>query len=122
MLKRLKNIRLRPMLSHIIITLAYPVVRAVTASHNRLQLFTDAMTIIALVLIIGGVVYSSVLHGDYDISGYVLNRGMGKRKKTQDYGAYREDRKKKQEESFNYPLFLGIVYLLVSVFIAYLIL
>lgn len=122
MFKRLKNIRWRPMLSHIIITLAYPVARAVTASRNRLQLFTDAMTIIALILIVGGVIYSSVLHGDYDISGFVLNRGMRKRKETQDFGAYKEDRKKKQEESFNYPLFLGIVYLLASAFIAYLIL
>ena len=121
MLKKLKNIRLRPLISHVLITLAYPAVRAVTSPTNKLLVFTDAMTIIALVLIIGGVVYSTVLHGDYDISGFVLNRGAKKEMK-QDFAAYQDDRKKRRAEAFNYPLFLGIVYIIASAIIAYLLL
>jgi hypothetical protein len=122
MFKKLKNIRLRPLLSHILVTLAYPAAKAVTAANNRLQVFTDAVTIIALILIIGGVIYSMVLHGDYDLSGYVFNRGIGKEQKKKDYGTYKKDRKQRREEAFNYPLFLGFVYLLASVCVAYLIL
>ena len=122
MFKKLKNIRLRTLLSHIIVTLIYPAARALTTTGNRLQIFTDSMTIIALVLLIGGVIYSMVLHGDYDISGYVLNRGIGKDQKKKGFAAYRKDQKERREEAFNYPLFLGLVYLLAAAVIAYLIL
>lgn len=121
MFKKLKNIRLRPMISHLIVTLAYPAVRAATADSNRLQLFTDAMTITALVLVIGGVVYSSILHGDYDISRFVFDRGARKEKK-ESFAAFKQNQKQKRAEAFNYPLFLGIVYLLAAAFIVYVIL
>ena len=118
MFNKLKRIRLRPLLSHIVITLCYPVVRAATTPQNRLLVFTDAITIIALVLIIGGVVYSTILHGDYDISGFLLNRGIVKDEEKTDYKTYKKDQKKKREELFNYPLFLGIVYLVAAGVIA----
>ena len=122
MFKRLKYIRLRHLLSHMIVTLAYPAVKTVASPNNRLQVFTDAVTIIALILIIGGVIYSMVLHGDYDLSGYVFNRGIGKEKQKKSFEAYKKDQKQRREEAFNYPLFLGIVYLLASVVVSYLIL
>lgn len=115
---KLKNIRLRVLLVHLIITLGYPLARAVTAERNRLQLFTDAMTWVALVLLIGGVVYGMVLHGDFDISSFVFRRGARKNAE-QSYSAYRENQKEEREEAFNYPLFLGIVYLIASAVIAY---
>ena len=52
-------------MTHVIITLGYPAARAFIAEQNKLQLFTDAMTITGMVLIIGGLIYSFVLHGDF---------------------------------------------------------
>lgn len=118
MLKRLKNIKARPMVSHVLITLAYPAARAVTAPEQKLLLFTDALTIIAVIMLIGGVIYGFVLHGDFDISGFVLRRG---RRTPQDfsYQKYKQEQEQKREDAFNYPLFLGILYLLVALVIAY---
>ena len=105
-------------MTHVIITLGYPAARAFIAERNKLQLFTDAMTIIAMVMIIGGIVYALALRGDFDISAFVMRRGM-KRDDTQNFQKYKDDRNKKREASFNYPLFLGILYLIVSAVIAY---
>ena len=105
-------------MTHVIITLGYPAARAIVAERNKLQLFTDAMTIIAMVMIIGGIIYVLVLRGDFDISAFVMRRGM-KRDDTQNFQKYKDDRNKKREASFNYPLFLGILYLIISAVIAY---
>ncbi len=127
-IQRFRNIRLRPLVSHLIITLAYPAFRAFVEPANRLQLFTDAITIIAFILLIGGVVYSLYLHGDFDISGFAFKRGMksSRRHQTeeppQSFDDYIAERKEKREEAFNYPLFLGVIYILAAVFIAYVIL
>ena len=137
MLKRFKNINIRVLISHLIVTLAYPAVRAAAAQQNRLQVFTDAVTvkayvsessrllvftdavtIIAYILIIGGIVYSLYLHGDFDISGFFLKRGV-KSDDNKNFDAYMTDRKEKREAAFNYPLFLGIVYLIAAVVISY---
>ena len=45
----IKKIKIRTLISHLIITLAYPVLRATTADGKRLLIFTDALTVIALV-------------------------------------------------------------------------
>lgn len=118
MLKNIKNINLRVLISHLIVTLAYPAVKAYTAESNRLLIFTDALTIIALILLIGGIVYSLYLHGDFDISAFFLKRGA-KRDEKQSFDAYMADRKEKREAAFNYPLFLGIVYILITVGISF---
>ena len=117
MFRRMKNIRLRPLLVHMIITLSYPAVKAFVSPGARLRIFTDAVTYIALVLVIGGIIYAMVLHGDFDISGFVFKRGARKNKQT--FEAYMADRKAKREEAFNYPLFLGLVYLAGALVIAY---
>ena len=105
-------------MTHVIITLGYPAARAFIAERNKLQLFTDAMTIIAMAMIIGGIVYALALRGDFDISAFVMRRGM-KRDDTQNFQKYKDDRNKKREASFNYPLFLGILYLIISAVTAY---
>ena len=104
------------MLAHMLVTLAYPATRALTAPRNKLLLFTDAMTIIAMVLLVCGIVYALVLRGDFDISGFAFIRGL--RGGGKNYDAYRADRKEEREEAFNYPLFLGILYLLAAAVIA----
>ena len=42
---KFKNIRLRPLLVHLAVTLLYPVFRAVIAEDHKLLVFTDAITI-----------------------------------------------------------------------------
>lgn len=118
MLKRFKNINIRVLISHLIVTLAYPAVKAYVSESSRLLVFTDAVTIIAYILIIGGIVYSLYLHGDFDISGFFLKRGA-KSDENKNFDAYMTDRKEKREAAFNYPLFLGIVYLIAAVVISY---
>ena len=130
MIKRMKNIRLRLLIIHIIITLAYPTVKAFTAHGSRLLIFTDAMTIVALILVVVGLLYSLVLHGDFDISSYFVQWGVKSVRRflsrqsrdsedKPDIGEFMRDAQEKREESFNYTLFLGIIYLLASIVIAH---
>ena len=118
MIEQFRKINPRVLITHVIITLGYPTVRAITAEHNRLLLFTDATTIIAMVLLIGGIIYALALRGDFDISSFVMRRGM-KRNDTINYAKYKEDQTKKREAAFNYPLVLGILYLIIAAIIAY---
>lgn len=117
----IKNLNPRVLLTHIIITLGYPAAKAFVTEGNKLQVFTDAMTIIAMVLLIGGVVYALILHGDYDIAGFIVKRGANSKEEL-NYQSYKKEQKEKREEAFNYPLFLAIVYLIASAIIAYCIL
>lgn len=130
MLKKLKNIRLVPMIAHLIITLAYPAARALRAESGRLLMFTNALTIVSLVLLIGGIIFSLALHGIFDISTYYIQRGLrslrfsGLRRslaqeRDQSLDEYLAEAKDRRETAFNYPLFLGIVYLLLCVAIGY---
>ena len=130
MIKKLKNIKLSPLITHLIVTLAYPAVRAFTAEKNRLLLFSNALTIVGLILMVVGIIYSMNLHGDFDVSRYYLRRGVRsfrffsprqseEVKQDQNPAEFMRDLKDKREEAFNYPLFLGIVYVLVSAVIAY---
>ena len=114
---KLKNIRLRPLLAHLIVTLLYPVFRAIIAEDHKLLLFTDAITIIGLVMIAGGVFYALFLHGDFDISSYLMKRGMQKEPK-ETFRTYLMNVYEKREGAFNYPLFLGVLYLLAAVILS----
>lgn len=131
MFKRMKNIRPSMLISHLIITLVYPLAAALRAEQNRLLVFTDAMTIVSLLLVIVGIIYSLVLHGDFDVSNYYLQhsgRSIARRfavrrsaqmQQEEDIAKFISDAREKREGAFNYPLFLGIVYLLAAVVIAY---
>ena len=115
---RFKNIKPRVLISHVIVTLLYPLARTVTAPDKRLLIFIDALTIIAALLLIGGVIYSLYLHGDFDISSFVMRRARSNAPK-QTFEAFKADQKERREASFNYPLFLGLVYIAVSAILAY---
>ena len=131
MFKKLKKIRPLPLIAHLIVTLAYPAVRAFTAPENRLLGFANALTIIGLILVVVGVIYSMNLHGDFDITRYYLQRGMRstfrfytpKREELLDSkegpAEFLNDLKEKRANAFNYPLFLGILYVLASVVLVY---
>ncbi len=113
-----KRAKLRVLLSHLIITLSYPAARALTAPDHRLLRFTDAITITALVLLIGGLIYSMILHGDFDISTFVFRRGAQKEMK-QDFRTYKSEQEEKRAEAFNYPLILGLFYLVLAAILAW---
>ena len=72
-------------------------------------------------MIIGGIIYTFILKGDFDISEYVFRRGS-KNEQQQSFTVYEADRKEKREALFNYPLFLGIFYFIITVIISYTIL
>ena len=58
-----RKLRPRPLIVHLIVTLLYPAFRAFTAEKNGLLVFTDALTVTGLVMIIGGIIYALFLHG-----------------------------------------------------------
>ena len=126
---RLRNIKPRVLITHLIITMGYPAVRTILSQGNRLMLFTDALTIVGLILLVIGIIYAMILHGDFDISTYLLQRGLrsfrfAPRKgeelnQNQSPQEFFQEAKEKRADAFNYPLFLGILYLLISVVIAY---
>ena len=121
LLKRFKNIKIKVLLIHVMITLMYPVAKTAISSYNKLLIFTDTMTYMGLLLLIGGVFYALYLKGDFDVSGFFLKRSTQKEPK-QSYYEYMEETIIKREEAFNYPLFLGLVYLAAAILIAYVIL
>lgn len=126
----LKKIKPVPLITQVIITLAYPALKAFTATDNRLIIFTDIMTVVGLFLLVVGIIYSMNLHGDFDISRFYLQRGLRSFRlfaprlseeltQNQNAAEFLRDRKEKRADAFNYPLFLGIVYVLASVVIVY---
>ena len=112
-----KNIKIRTLLIALPLMLAYPVAKALISSSNRLMIFSDTLLIISLLLIALGVLFTFTRFGDFDITRYVFRRGTDKNAKS--FGEYKKDREEQRKETFNYPLFLGLVFLVVSVFIAY---
>jgi hypothetical protein len=125
-----KRIKLRPLITHLIISLAYPMVKVFTATDNRLLIFMNILTIVGLLLMVIGIIYSMNLHGDFDISRYYLKRGVRsfrmfapppseEMKQKQNPAEYLDECRKKREDAFNYPLFLGIIYVLISVVVVY---
>ena len=56
--KRFQNLKPQTLLKHVIVTLLYPLARAIMASSQRLLIFSDCLTIIAAVLLIAGIVLS----------------------------------------------------------------
>ena len=64
------------------------------------------------------IIYALLLRGDFDISGFLMHRGMHVNTE-ETYKMFKESQKQKREDAFNYPLFLGILYLIVSAVIAW---
>lgn len=106
-----KNIKIRQLITSLLVSLMYPVARAVT-SKNPLVAFSDSALIIGLIGIILGVFTNGVLRGDYDITSFIAN----KRKFNNEisFAEYEVRQKEKRKDSFNYPLFIGILFLLLS--------
>ena len=110
-----KNIKLRTMLIVVPLTLAYPVGKALISSENRLMIFSDTLLIISLLLLAFGVLFTFARHGDFDITRYIFHRGVDRN--TKSFEEYKKDREAARSETFNYPLFFGLIYLAVALFI-----
>ncbi|MBR4910699.1 MAG: DUF3899 domain-containing protein [Clostridia bacterium] len=112
----LNKSKIKTMLIAAPVTLAYPVIKALTAEKNKLTVFSDTLLIISLILILAGVVATFARFGDFDITRYVFVRSIDKN--TKKFGEYKKDRDEQRSETFNYSLFFGLIYLAVSIIIA----
>ena len=100
------------------ISLAYPIIKSVVTSSNKLVVFSDSLFITSLILIALGVISVFIRFGDFDITGYVFRRGV--KKDVKSFREYKKDKEDERKETFNYPLFFGLVFLLVSGLVAFL--
>lgn len=80
------------------------------------MVFSDTLFITSLVLLLLGVLFTFSRFGDFDITRYVFRRGVDKN--TKSYDEYKKDREYQRSETFNYPLFFGLIYLLTAGIIA----
>jgi len=119
MKKILKRFKLSYFLPNIIVSGAFPFIFAMRAPKaERLLKFTNALTIVGLIMIIFGVIYHLYLKGDFDITQYLAKRSMDA-KNTKPFDAYMEDKEDKKKELFNYPLLVGFLFIGISVVITY---
>ncbi len=107
-----RNIKLRTLAVAVPVTLAYPAIRAATAEHDRMRIFSDTLLITSLVLILFGVLFSFYKKGDFDIMSYMLRRSAEKNVKP--FEEFKKDSDDERRKIFNYPLWLGILYLTVA--------
>ena len=115
---KLKNLKWQNLLLTVAISAAYPAVRAFTLPEGRrLFFFCDAITVIGLILVILGVIYLAIQKGDFDITTYIGKRFI-ERDRTKPFSEYRKDREEEHAETFNYPLFTAILFLLTAAVIA----
>ena len=110
---KFKNLKLSTLIVHMIIGLAYPIIKVSISESNKLLIFTDSVTIISFLMIILGLFYSFSLHGDFDRTKFLFVKSVTKTLKTID--AMEADAKKERESSFNYPLFTGLLFLMIAI-------
>lgn len=93
----IKKIRIRELIILLIISLLYPVAKAVI-SQNHLITFSDSTFIIGLLAIMIGIFNEAVLHGDYDIASYLAHRRKFKNNNI-DLKLMQMNKKKKRKDS-----------------------
>ncbi len=108
-----KDFRLKRFILYLVIGLAYPLFAFLTRNNSLLEL-SNACVIIGLLFLALGILGIAALHGDFDISGYVLRRFRHK-ENMKPFDAYMEDKNEIREDSFNYPLLIGLILIIVSV-------
>ena len=81
------------------------------------MVLSDSLFIMSLIYIVYGVVNSLILHGDFDITNFVLKR-TDKANSNLTYDKFTKDKIDERKGSFNYPLFVGIITFILSYIIA----
>lgn len=109
--KIFKGFKVSSFISNLIIAYVYPIIKTAISS-NKLLIFSDTSFVISLVFIGFGVLNNLYLHGDFDITSFIAKRSFTKDKES--YDEYKHNMKEKRENSFNYPLFVGFIQLILS--------
>ena len=112
MKKIFKGFKISNFISTLIIGLFYPIIKT-AISNNKLLVFSDTTFIISLFFLVFGVLNNLFLHGDFDITTYITKKVFVKDKEP--YDVFKENMKEKREDSFNYPLFVGILLFVISI-------
>ncbi|MBO4218962.1 MAG: DUF3899 domain-containing protein [Erysipelotrichaceae bacterium] len=109
---KLKNVNFTSIIIVSMFVLCYPFLKALTSQSNRLLVFLDALTINSLLMVLFGMIYHLHLKGDFDATAYFIHNSSSKQHIS--YDDFCAQRQEKRKGSFNYPLFLGLFYLVVS--------
>ncbi len=107
-----KNFRISHFLPNFIISILYPVARYFTAEEKNMVAALDALTIIGMMGILIGIINNLYLHGDFDITRYFLSQKLNNQRVS--FSKYIADERAKEKDSFNYPLFVGILLVVIS--------
>lgn len=113
---KLSNFRLSSFIGNFIICIIYPIVKTIV-SDNKLLVLSDTLFIMSLVFIIGGIINSLILHGDFDITSFIARRSLSKDSNLT-FEKYKKDKQDERKGSFNYPLLVGIIVLIISYIIS----
>ncbi|MCR5566290.1 MAG: DUF3899 domain-containing protein [Clostridiales bacterium] len=109
-----RSFRLRQFLYYLFPALIYPVFAWVSAEEKlKLLKFIDALTIMGLVFLIIGVLFSLIRHGDFDIMEYVAKRSLRKGD-VKPFKAFKEDKKENRKDGFNYPFCVCVLLFLAA--------
>lgn len=115
---KFKNIVPSQLIAFLFVACLYPLYRVLSAETNKLLQAINSFTIVGGVFLVLGIIASFILHGDTDVSSYVVKRALFP-KKTKPFESYRQDRKEERENSFNYPLFTGILMIAAAILMTF---
>ncbi len=109
--------QLKVFIPYLLSAMLYPAYAYLSASSGQLLKLIDALTVTGLVFLILGLVYSLMIHGDFDISEYVARRSLNKGN-IKPFRAFKDDKNEERKGKFNYPFFTGLLMLIVSYILA----
>lgn len=114
----MKKMNIKIMIYYSLISLLYPLLRFFMKGLSIVA-FSDSCFILAVLFLLWGIVYSLVLHGDFDITSYIAKRSFLKQR-NESFEEYLQEQKEKREDKFNYPLYNGLFLLVIALISAYL--
>lgn len=114
----MKKMNIKIMIYYSLISLLYPLLRFFMKGLSIVA-FSDSCFILAVLFLLWGIVYSLVLHGDFDITGYIAKQSFLKQR-NESFEEYLQEQKEKREDKFNYPLYNGLFLLVIALISAYL--
>ncbi len=111
-MKSFKNFNIKNFIPSMVFLLVYPFGKAVISEHKAL-VFSDSLFIISLIFIIFGVIHNLYLKGNFDNTMFVLRRFINSGV-NETYEQFSKENSKRKKDSFNYPLFTGILGFILS--------
>ncbi|MBQ0036500.1 MAG: DUF3899 domain-containing protein [Firmicutes bacterium] len=108
---KFKNIKVKDLIIHLILVFAYPIIKGIV-SDNHLLAFSDSCTLISMFLLVAGILNALYLKGDFDMTGFIVNRSFLKNQEELD--SYLRKQKEKREDGFNYPLLCAILLFIIG--------